>query len=329
MSSVVVSTRTIDDVRPHPNADRLELAVVGGWQTVVPKGMYGPGSVVTYVPPDCIVPDVLAEKWGVAKYLSNGRVRATKLRGEPSYGFVVAPEGELGRNVAEALGITKWQPPMKFSVGDWEAENPLFAHYTDVENMRHYPDMFTVGEPVQVTEKIHGTNSRIAIINGEKLAGSRTMQRKNAENSVYWFPWTIPAVAAAMDRLWARASTMVAMYGEVYGKVQSLRYGLPNGIAYAAFDVMIDGRYIDAEDLRLVLGDDVPTVPVLAETMPYSLSAVADLSKGRSTMPSADHIREGVVVRPMRERWNEKTGRVILKYVSDDYLTGDFDAASE
>jgi hypothetical protein len=38
MSTVVVTTRTIAEIKPHPNADRLELAVVGGWQTVVPKG---------------------------------------------------------------------------------------------------------------------------------------------------------------------------------------------------------------------------------------------------------------------------------------------------
>ena len=44
---------------------------------------------------------------------------------------------------------------------------------------------------------------------------------------------------------------------------------------------------------------------------------------------SADHIREGVVVRPSVERYNPKVGRVVMKYVSDDYLCGDFDGSSE
>jgi hypothetical protein len=37
-------------------------------------------------------------------------------------------------------------------------------------------------------------------------------------------------------------------------------------------------------------------------------------------MGNADHIREGVVVRSLQERTNPKIGRVILKYLNDDYL---------
>lgn len=331
MSSVVVITRSIDEIKPHPNADKLELAVVGGWQTVVQKGTYQPGQSVTYVPPDCLVPPEVSDRWGVTKYLSNGRVRAVRLRGEPSYGFVVPPEGEPGKNVAESLGIKKWQPPIKFSVGDCEPAHSLFCEYTDVENLRHYTDVFTPGEPVIYSEKIHGTNSRIAIIktpDGDiRIAGSRTMQRKQAENSVYWFPWADPAVEAAMVRLAASAKLMVIMYGEVYGKVQSLRYGKPNGLAYAAFDVMVDGAFLSHDEF-VAATDGVARVPVVERGL-FSVEAAARLSGGRSLIDGAEHIREGVVVRPERERRDPKIGRVILKYVSDAYLCGDFDAPSE
>lgn len=327
MSSVVVTTRTIDEIKPHPNADRLELAVVGGWQTVIAKGTHRVGDVVTYVPPDCIIPPELSDSWGVTKYLSNGRVRATKLRGEPSFGFVVSPCGEPGRNVAETLGIKKWQPPMKFSAGDAEPTHPLFCEYTDVENMRHFSTLFQPGEMVQVTEKIHGTNSRIGIIDGARVAGSRTMQRKYADNSIYWFPWTIPEIADAMERFSGMAKVQAILFGEVYGKVQSMRYGLPNGLAYRAFDLMIDGKYVDAATFATLLPEHL-RAPVLAET-PYSVGEIAGLSKGRSVIPGADHIREGVVIRPLRERHDPTTGRVILKYVSDEYLCGEYDAASE
>lgn len=332
MSSIIVTTKTIDDIKPHPNAERLELAIVGGWQTVVGKGHFQPGAIITYVPPDCIVPDELAQRWGVAKYLSNGRVRAVKLRGEPSYGFVVPPEGEIGRNVAEELGITKYQPPMKFSAGDSEAEHPAFAQYTDVENMRHFPEVFAAGETVVVSEKIHGTNSRIALVRNDdgtltELAGSRTMQRTCTENSVYWFPWSVPGVRETMYSLATESVSSVILFGEVYGKVQSMRYGKPNGLAFAAFDVQVNGRYWSHPAFESVCAE-IPRVPVLA-TVPYELATVAKLAKGRSLIEGADHIREGVVVRPMAERYDPKTGRVILKYVSDDYLCGDYDAASE
>lgn len=331
MSSIVVLNRRIENIKPHPNADKLELAVIGGWQVVVGKGSMSEGQLVTYVPPDAIVPSHHAERWGVAKYLSNGRVRAVKLRGEPSYGFAVPAEGEEGRNSAEALGITKYQPPMKFSCGDSEAEHPAFTQYTDVENLRHYTDVLDRGEEVVVTEKIHGTNSRIAIIkdefNDRRIAGSRTMQRVHAENSIYWFPWTIPEIAAIMEQLAARASVSAILFGEVYGKVQSLRYGLPQGLGYRAFDAMVDGKYLDVHEFISLVPLNL-RVPVLY-VGEYNPDHVVSLSKGRTMIPGADHIREGVVVRPHFERYDPKVGRVILKYVSDDYLCGDFDAASE
>ena len=40
-----------------------------------------------------------------------------------------------------------------------------------------------------------------------------------------------------------------------------------------------------------------------------------------TVLGSAAHIREGVVIRPRTERHDDRTGRVILKSVSGDYLT--------
>jgi hypothetical protein len=65
----------------------------------------------------------------------------------------------------------------------------------------------------------------------------------------------------------------------------------------------------------------VATVPVL-ERGPFSLARVAELSRGQTTLPD-QHIREGVVVRPVVERFDPRIGRVILKYLSDDYLLND------
>jgi hypothetical protein len=51
-----------------------------------------------------------------------------------------------------------------------------------------------------------------------------------------------------------------------------------------------------------------------------TIDAIKGASTGKTTMGSADHIREGVVVRPLEERTDPKIGRVILKYLNDDYL---------
>jgi hypothetical protein len=43
----------------------------------------------------------------------------------------------------------------------------------------------------------------------------------------------------------------------------------------------------------------------------------------RSKTCRTQHIREGVVVRPVQERFDPQIGRAILKYLSDDYLLND------
>jgi len=62
-------------------------------------------------------------------------------------------------------------------------------------------------------------------------------------------------------------------------------------------------------------------VPVLYEG-PYIKEKMLKLSSGKSTM--ADHIREGVVIKPTEERWHDEVGRVQLKLVSNEYLAGDY-----
>jgi hypothetical protein len=62
----------------------------------------------------------------------------------------------------------------------------------------------------------------------------------------------------------------------------------------------------------------VPTVPVLYRG-PFSLQKMKELADGNSTLTGADHIREGVVVKPVKERTHPKVGRLALKYIGIQY----------
>jgi RNA ligase (TIGR02306 family) len=178
-----------------------------------------------------------------------------------------------------------------------------------------------------VSEKIHGTNARIGWVEGELLAGSHGLQRKRPEpgemaTNTYWFPATLEPVRSLLDEL--RQSHPVAiLYGEIYGsRVQSLHYGRRDGLGFAAFDILVSEHYLDYDDfVSLCERHGVATVPIL-ERGPFSLERVAELSRGNTTLPG-QHIREGVVVRPVKERFDPEVGRAILKYLSDDYLLND------
>ncbi len=344
MSSIIVEVVEIENVRPHTNADRLFLAQIKGWQTVIKKlddgsPQFSPGDRVVYIPPDSTLPRPLAERLGVVSYLSERTnlegdkelvVRRVRLRGEPSYGFVINlddPDWPAGTDVREHYDIGKFRPPVKFQAGDSEAPHPLFQRYTDIENLRNFPQVLKDGEEVAVSEKIHGTNSRIGMVEGLLVAGSHGLQRKRPEpeemaTNTYWFPATQKPVISLLEAL-ADRHKVVILYGEVYGsQIQKLHYGQRGKLGFAAFDLYADNRYLDVDEFQQLCDQHgVATVPVLGRG-PYSLDFIKGLSQGKTTLPD-NHIREGVVVRPVHERLDPRIGRAILKYLSDDYLLND------
>lgn len=353
-SELHVEVAQIDKIEKHPNADMLDLAVIKGWQVVVQKGQHVAGEKVVFVPPDSVLPQVLSDEMNITQYLSNGRLRCIKLRGEPSFGLVMTPKDmtwELGQDVASEYNISKYSPPSRSwlhsrTVGSAGLQHPdsieehaLFWRYTNIDNLRHFPNALEDAEEVVISEKLHGTNSRVAVIQGEWMAGSHKVRRKPPEDydiltpqniqlgnsrHVYWYPTVIPQVKQMLTEL-SEKHQQVILFGEIFGdSIQSLHYGYKQQLGYRAFDLMLDGRYLNFDEFRTTCQEyGVLTVPILAQ-VPYSLEIVKALSEGKTTMINQGkvHIREGVVIKPVVERQHPKLGRLILKYVSDSYLVG-------
>ncbi len=325
MSSLTVPVAEIQNIHQHPNADTLDIAEVLGWQVVIPRGQYHQGEKVVYFPPDTVLPVEVSDRFEVTRYLRKQRIQSTRLRGEPSFGLVVPIENEgwtIGQDVAEHYGAIKWEPPARdrgnhpIPNEHQVPRNPFFPEYADIENLRHYPNLFLDDEMVVISEKIHGTNSRIGMIDGEWVAGSHRVQRGPGDE-LYWGP---REQAEWMVSVLGKVHKQVLLFGEIYGSaVQSLDYGIPGHRGYRAFDLMIDGRYLDWHSFQIICQlYHVSTVPTLYIGL-FNLETVRELSKGQTTL-GADHLREGVVVRPLLERTHPKVGRLVLKYVSDDYL---------
>lgn len=332
MSNLLVPVTVIEKLAPHPNADALELAQVLGWQLVVRKGDYQVGDKLVYFPIDTVLPLEVSERFGVTRFLSKQRIRCAKLRGEPSFGLAVKPDNEqwaIGENVAEHYGARKYEPPVRPGPGDAEPDHPLFMAYTEIENMRNFPDIFEEGETVILTEKIHGTQCRLGHIEGELMAGSKAVRRKRPaddafKSSIYWFPFSLEPVRRMLEEL-GQSHRQVILFGEVYGsKIQSLHYGHKGTLGFRAFDLLIDGQYQDWPEFTAFCERyGVEVVPVV-DSIPFSLAGVKRASEGKTLLLEQDaHMREGLVVRLLHERTHPKLGRVILKYVSDTYLFGE------
>ena len=379
MSKLIVQVCRIDDVQPHPGADRLAIATVKGWKTCIRHdpdtgaSEFAVGDRCVFFPPDAVLPPALAEdRLGVMRYLQplakdgtgarppGGRVRATRLRGVPSFGIVMPltsddPDWPVGTDVAGHFGVTKWQPPPETGGGESLPEHPRLPRYTEIENFGNFPDVFAAGEPVVLTEKIHGMNCRLGYVLDDDaeggpawtfMAGSHNVRRKETDDrgrgNVFWDRLTEPVrallVAAAgrgqeplrWEELFPatpqQARTGAVLFGELFGSgVQDMTYGLADGRRdLRAFDLAIDGRYVGRDALAAVCGRfGVAVVPELARG-PFSPALLETHASGPTTMAEAVPGfggREGVVARPVRERYSETLfGRAILKAVSADYL---------
>jgi hypothetical protein len=66
----------------------------------------------------------------------------------------------------------------------------------------------------------------------------------------------------------------------------------------------------------------IEVVPVL-HIGPFDSAKVKALAEGKSLVPGATNIREGVVVEPLIERREHGLGRVQLKIVSNTFLEKD------
>ena len=205
MSKLIIEVCKVEKVEKHPNADKLSIVTIKGWNCIVGLDQYKAGDLCIYCPPDSIIPNNLIEKHNLEFLKKNGKVGIVKLRKIVSQGLILDindlpanVKAKEGLNVADILGIKKWEPPepgfqagkKKEKISDYfmmlvrreitvrrfasktvgiikdrifkkkRKLNPLFDVYTDIENIKNYQNVFQDGEDVIITEKIHGTNVR-------------------------------------------------------------------------------------------------------------------------------------------------------------------------
>jgi RNA ligase (TIGR02306 family) len=347
MSSLRVTAEVLT-VHAHPNADALELAQVGLYRAVVAKGAYRTGEAAVYIPEQSVLPPGLIEELGLTGRLAGGRadrVKAVRLRGELSQGIVCRPKALAdvdlaraaaeGTDFAELLGITKWVPPIPPTMNGEVESAPELLPWVDIENIQRYPDIFAPGEPVVLTEKLHGSACLLTYVADEgrvyvssKGFGAKSLALREDPRNLYWRAVRGHGVAEVAARLGERlGARRVGIFGEVYGAgVQDLSYGADGRretLGFAAFDVSaeVDGavRWLDAAEL---LEGELPVVPRLFAG-PYDIERVLEFASGRETVSGRGlHLREGVVIRPAVERYSGVTGgRAIAKAVSPAYLT--------
>ena len=193
MSTFRVPVAAIRSLEAIKKADRIELAVVGDFRTVVRKGQFQPGDLVAYLPEASVVPEWLLRRMGLFNEFAGlhglgllsgprgDRVHPQHMRGCLTEGLAygLQPGGMLrlgpgvpavqvaeGCDVASLLGVTKYSPPIPDELLGAVVGLPGYTLRYDIENRRSYPDVLAEGEPVAYSEKIHGHFCVLGVIPG-------------------------------------------------------------------------------------------------------------------------------------------------------------------
>jgi RNA ligase (TIGR02306 family) len=317
-----VTVVRIGDLAPHSNADTLDVTRVWDYPVIVRRGDFATGDLAAYVPVDSVVPDDDL-RW--AFLAGHNRIKAKRLRGIFSMGLLIKsePGWNEGDDVTDALRVTRYEPCVSNVHGakmqtENEPDGSTMPVYTDIEGLRRWSDVLVPGEPVVVTEKIHGANGRFCWHAGRLWVGSHKQIKKQDPANMWW------QIADRYDLATKLAAHPdVAIYGEVFGQVQDLKYGHEKGepFSFALCDAMdlTARRYMDWPGFLWLCADlAIVHVPILASA-PWH-DRLRELAEGKTVMPGCDHVREGIVVKPVCERWHDKLGRVILKQHGEGYL---------
>jgi RNA ligase (TIGR02306 family) len=185
----LASIETIADLIDHPNADRLSIAKVLGWQSIVKKNEFNKGDKIVFVVIDTILPNApwsefLMDKNNPEKPI---RLRTVKLRGEYSQGLVlplsVLPENvqgwHEGADVGGALGVKKYEKeiPAQLSGIALGAFPTYICAQTDEDNGLSNPDLVNEvlsNKWITVTQKLDGCVIGSTIIKTD--SGDKTIQ---------------------------------------------------------------------------------------------------------------------------------------------------------
>jgi RNA ligase (TIGR02306 family) len=340
-----MSIHRVDIIRvegcdPHPDPETTNLVVVkvGGFSVVVNKSGFQLGNLYCYIQPDSLVKvsrpefEFLKPRAGDKEFY---RVRVMKLRGFYSQGLLIpAPEGfNDGDDAAEFLEVGHYEPPIESVAGGRCVRAPrrketslngleteVFSPVYDVENYNRFVECFVEGEEVVTTEKVHGSNGRFCVVDGQLYCGSHYTWKADDPQSIWW-----RAVNNHPEiKEFLHANENMIAYGEVYGRVQGkgFDYGFPNDFRIVLFDILRGFEWVGWDESQAIAETyNLPWVSLVFRGG-FDVKLLKSLAEQDSIMPMANprSIREGLVVKPVTERSHAKLGRVQLKMVSNRYL---------
>lgn len=340
----LVTVEKINKIIEHPNADRLEIAQVRGWQVIVKKDEFKEGDLCLFFEIDSFLPvDDNYEFLRKNSYknhptLGEGfKIKSNKLRGVLSQGLILPiavlydkvtdAVFDIGDDVTSFLNVQKWEPPIPIGLnGNAKGNFPYFIKKTDLDRIQNCFDVVsTIDCEWVIEEKLDGTSCTIYHNSEFSSFGycSRNFELKIPENGDTNMYYSIVEKGDFQNVL-KKYNKSIAIQGELCGpKIQNNIYKL-NEPTLFVFDIwLIDKqryatrleRFDIIKDLN-ILGCNITQVPHLGTcNTPKTLDEFLTMANGISKLHNTP--REGIVFKSFDVINNEI---VAFKAISNNFL---------
>lgn len=220
----LASIQSIVSVEHHNNADLLDVVQVKGYKAIVKRDQWKVGDPCVFIEPDSVLPVV---PWSAFYRAKSNRVKAVRLRSVWSFGIVESPivvgytgSLEVGLDVTEVLGITKYEPP---TPQDLNASGPYgFGIPRTDEHRWQSLDSLPYGEKVDVTLKIDGQSWSAfwltdTLGNPQWGVGGRSFLYQLDCDNNYTRNERTYGVLAKLAKFWLDHKVGICLRGEQYG----------------------------------------------------------------------------------------------------------------
>ena len=336
---------TITEIVPIEGADRIELAKVQGWQSVIRKGDYKAGDKVVFVPIDTVLTPAVWNKhlWDKNDPTKPIRVRTVRMRGAISQGLIFPtslvsaqeiwdhmddPTEDV--SIAGMLGITKYEKQIHASLagvakGDFPSQ---FVSKTDEDNLKSNTRAFAELKKchaVSITLKLDGTSATfIKELDGTFRVCSRNLELHDDVENAHW-------QMAREYQLQELMKSGTVLQGEIVGpRVQKNPMGLnaPELFCFNYKDLKTN-KYVHVDEHTLDLIPTglkwVPHVATLSQAA-FQYETIESLQELANKQQYANGaVAEGIVLRGLNEAgdlmYSESLRKMLsVKIINQNYV---------
>jgi RNA ligase (TIGR02306 family) len=330
----LASIRKISDIQPIEGADMIELVIVDGWKVVVAKNVgHKLGDLVIYCEIDSFLP--IREEFEFLrkssyKKMVDGtegfRLRSIRLKNQLSQGLVLPisvveytnVQFEVGIDVTNLLGITKYEPPIPAELaGKVKGLFPSFLRKTDEERIQNltleYEGWKNSDKGFYVTEKLDGSSATFYFKDGEFGVCSRNLELLETEGNTFWKV----ARQLKLEEWLGTHETNYSIQGELIGEgIQGNPYKIKGQTVgfFNAFNIDTQ-EYLGLEEFELLISSmGLKTIPILDRefTLPDTIDELLKYADSKSVLNS-NFDREGVVIRSVDRK-------ISFKVISNKFL---------